>query len=109
MASLRNRLLAGTLVPLLVFTVIEAGTLYQTLTQTVRDAYDRFLVAAVYSVADSLHAESGQLRGALPLALREAFEAAGGSLVFYRVSTVSGTLISGDEDLPIYAPDAQAV
>ena len=109
MASLRNRLLAGTLLPLLVFTSIEAGTLYQTLTQTVRDAYDRFLVAAVYSVADSLHTETGQLRGALPLALREAFEVAGGSRVFYRVSTLDGRLISGDEALPMYVPDAQAL
>ena len=104
--SLRNRLLLGSLLPLLVFTVIEAGALYQTLSQTVRDAYDQFLIAAVYSVADSLHAEGGNLRGALPLAVREAFEAAGGSRVFYRVSTPNGELIAGDPDLPVYVPDA---
>ena len=108
-ASLRNRLLFGSLVPLLVFSVIEAAALYQTLSQTVRDAYDQFLIAAVYSVADSLHAESGKLRGALPLALREAFEAAGGSRVFYRVSTTSGELIAGDQDLSLYTPDAPTI
>lgn len=108
-ASLRNRLLVGTLLPVLVLTVVEMATLHQTLTQTIREAYDRLLLAAVYSVADSLHTEGGQLRGALPLALREAFEAAGGSRVYYRISSISGSLISGDSDLPIYAPDSQAV
>lgn len=100
--SLRNRLLAGALIPMLLFTLVEAVTQYQTLRQTVREAYDRFLVAAVYSVADSLHTEGGQLRGALPLALREAFEAAGGSRVFYRVSMLTGTLVAGDAELPRY-------
>ncbi len=106
--SLRNRLLAGALVPMLFFAVIETATQYLTLRQTVREAYDRLLIAAVYSVADSLHTEGGQLRGALPLALWESFEAAGGSRVFYRVSTLAGTLIAGDSGLPRYEVTKEA-
>lgn len=102
--SLRKRLLAGVLVPLVALTGVDMVLQYQTLDETVSRAYDRMLAAAVYSVGDSLHTDGGELRGSLPLALQEAFEAAGGSRVYYRVSDLAGRPIAGDDFLPAYKP-----
>lgn len=102
--SLRQRLLAGVLGVLVAFTGIDLYWQYQTLHDTVQRAYDRMLAAAVYSVGDSLHTDGGRLRGSLPLALQEAFEAAGGSRVHYRVTDLRGDTIAGDEFLPVYRP-----
>jgi two-component system, OmpR family, sensor histidine kinase TctE len=100
--SLRNRLLTGVLAAMVLCSALETFVRIQALRDTVRDTYDRFLVAAVYSVADSLHAEGSQLRGVLPLALGEAFESAAGSRVYFRISNLQGDLVAGDEALPRY-------
>ncbi len=99
--SLRRQLLLGVLVPMLLFSVFEAVVLYQSVSRTVSQAYDRFLVAAAYSVADSIMLESASVvRGSLPLALREAFESAsGGSQIFFLISSPEGHLIAGDPEL----------
>ena len=98
--SLRRQLLLGVLVPVVLFSVFEAVVLYRSVSRTVGEAYDRFLVAAVYSVADSIMLESASVvRGSLPLAMREAFESASGSQIFFLISSPQGQLIAGDPEL----------
>jgi two-component system sensor histidine kinase TctE len=98
--SLRRQLLWGVLTPMLLFSLFEALGLYQSVSRTVGEAYDRFLVAAAYSVADSVSMEAADVRGSLPLALREAFESAsGGSRVYFLIRTLSGERIVGDPEL----------
>jgi two-component system sensor histidine kinase TctE len=104
--SLRGYLLAGILLPVGIFIVINGVSLYRQGLQAVNTAYDRTLLASAKSIGEQLdvtgYDEQAALRATVPYAALEAFEADTQSRMYYRVSDQQGRLVSGFEDLPVW-------
>lgn len=104
--SLRRYLLLGILLPVGMFVVINAISLYRETLAAVNTAYDRTLLASGKSIGELLdvegYDEASRLRVTVPYAALEAFEADTQSRMFYRVSTQEGALVSGFEELPFW-------
>lgn len=104
--SLRSYLLAGILLPVAIFVLLNAITLYRKTLQAVNTAYDRTLLASAKSIGEQLdvqgYDEQAQLRATVPYSALEAFEADVQSRLYYRVSGLRGELVSGFEDLPVW-------
>lgn len=104
--SLRSYLLAGILLPVLAFIVLHAVTLYGKTLQAVNTAYDRTLLASAKSIGEQLEVrgfdEHAQLRATVPYSALESFEADTQTRLYYRVSDLAGTLVSGFDDLPVW-------
>lgn len=104
--SLRVYLLLGILVPVFVLISINTFSLYSQALAAINTAYDRTLLASTKSIGEQLDVTGydGQsvLRVTLPYAALEAFEADNQSRMFYRVSSLTGNLVSGFEQLPFW-------
>lgn len=104
--SLRRQLLVGILVPVLLFIGFNSISLYQESLQTLHTAYDRTLLASAKSISEQLDVEGyedqAQLRAIVPYSALEIFEADNQSRMYYRVSSLDGTLVSGFEELPFW-------
>ncbi len=104
--SLRRYLLLGILLPVGVFVLVNAFSLYRQTLAAVNTAYDRTLLASTKSIGELLdvkgYDDEAQLRVTVPYAALEAFEADNQSRMFYRVSTKRGELVSGFCDLPFW-------
>jgi len=104
--SLRRYLLLGILLPVGLFVVVNAVSLYRQTLEAVNIAYDRTLLASAKSIGELLDVrgfdEAAQLAVTVPYAALEAFEADNQSRMFYRVSTLRGELVSGFGDLPFW-------
>ena len=104
--SLRRTLLAGILIPVGLFIVINGLSLYRQGLQAVNTAYDRTLLASAKSIGEQLdvsgYDEQAVLRATVPYAALEAFEADTQSRMYYRVSDLQGKAVSGFEDLPVW-------
>jgi two-component system sensor histidine kinase TctE len=104
--SLRRYLLAGILLPVGIFILINGASLYRKSLQAVNTAYDRTLLASAKSIGEQLdvsgYDEQAVLRAIVPYSALEAFEADTQSRLFYRVSNLQGQLVSGFHDLPFW-------
>lgn len=104
--SLRRYLLAGILLPVVVFVVINAVSLYNSTLDAVNTAYDRTLLASAKSIGEQLdvsgYDDKAVLRATVPYSALEAFEADTQSRLYYRVSGLRGELVSGFADLPFW-------
>src|SRR5437879_2156722 len=104
--SLRRYLLLGSLLPVGVFVLVNAVSLYRQTLAAVNTAYDRTLLASTKSIGELLdvsgYDDAAQLRVTVPYAALEAFEADNQSRMFYRVSTQRGQLVSGFDELPFW-------
>lgn len=104
--SLRRYLLLGILAPVGLFVLINAVSLYRQTLGAVNTAYDRTLLASAKSIGELLdvrgYDEAAELRVTVPYAALEAFEADNQSRMFYRVSTLTGTTVSGFAELPFW-------
>jgi two-component system sensor histidine kinase TctE len=104
--SLRTYLLAGILLPVGIFIVINGVSLYRQTLEAVNTAYDRTLLASAKSIGEQLdvsgYDEGAVLRATVPYAALEAFEADVQSRMYYRVSDPRGQLVSGFDDLPFW-------
>ena len=104
--SLRRYLLAGILLPVGLFVLINAVTLYRKTLQAVNTAYDRTLLASAKSIGEQLEVTgedaNAVLRATVPYSALEAFEADTQSRLYYRVSSLRGELVSGFEELPFW-------
>jgi len=104
--SLRRYLLAGILVPVGLFVVINAISLYRSTLEAVNTAYDRTLLASAKSIGEQLDVlgfdEKAVLRATVPYSALEAFEADTQSRLYYRVSGLRGDVVSGFNDLPFW-------
>ena len=113
--SLRRYLLLGILLPVGLFVVVNAVSLYHQTLAAVNVAYDRTLLASAKSIGELLDVrgfdDAAELRVTVPYAALEAFEADNQSRMFYRVSTLKGDLVSGFGELPAWRgrlPDRNA-
>jgi two-component system sensor histidine kinase TctE len=102
--SLRTFLLAGILLPVGVFIMINAVSLYRKTLEAVNTAYDRTLLASAKSIGEQLDVRGydadAVLRATVPYSALEAFEADLQTRMFYRVSDLQGRVVSGFSDLP---------
>jgi two-component system sensor histidine kinase TctE len=104
--SLRRYLLAGILLPVGLFVLVNAIGLYRKTLDAVNTAYDRTLLASAKSIGEQLDVsgfdEQAVLRATVPYSALEAFEADTQSRLYYRVSDLQGRLVSGFDDLPFW-------
>ena len=104
--SLRRYLLAGILLPVGLFVLINAASLYRKTLSAVNTAYDRTLLASAKSIGEQLdvdgYDEQAVLRATVPYAALDTFEADNQSKLYYRVSNTRGELVSGFEELPFW-------
>ena len=104
--SLRRYLLTGILVPVGLFIIVNAVSLYRQTLDAVNTAYDRTLLASAKSIGEQLdvsgYDDEAVLRATVPYSALEAFEADVQSRLYYRVSNLRGQLISGFDDLPFW-------
>jgi two-component system sensor histidine kinase TctE len=104
--SLRRYLLLGILLPVGLFVVVNAVSLYGQTLAAVNVAYDRTLLASAKSIGELLDVkgfdDAAELRVTVPYAALEAFEADNQSRMFYRVSTLKGDMVSGFAELPFW-------
>ena len=104
--SLRRFLLAGILIPVGIFVLINAVSLYRKSLQAVNTAYDRSLLASAKSIGEQLdvhgYEQQAVLRATVPYSALEAFEADNRSRLFYRVSALDGEMVSGFGELPFW-------
>ncbi len=101
--SLRQQLLWGILLPVLLFIVLDSIILYQQSLQAANTAYDRTLLASAKTIAEQLDVQGSaselRLVPRVPYAALEAFEADNRSRIFYRVTGFAGELVSGFDSL----------
>jgi two-component system sensor histidine kinase TctE len=104
--SLRRYLLAGILLPVGIFVVINAVSLYEKTLAAVNTAYDRTLLASAKSIGETLdvdgYDDEAVLRATVPYAALDTFEADNQSKLYYRVSNTRGQMVSGFEELPFW-------
>ena len=100
--SLRTRLLLGILLPLAAILALGAFGLYRNALASAQAAFDRQLVSAAHSIADTLRLEGQRLSVSVPYAVLELHAPEPGGVFFHRVTGLEGELLSGDETLPRY-------
>jgi len=104
--SLSSYLMLGILLPVVLFIVIDTVVLYRQALAAVNTAYDRTLLASAKSIGEHINAtgeaEAAQLSASVPYAALEVFEADNRSRMIYRISSTSGVLIDGFQDLPAW-------
>jgi len=104
--SLRGQLLAGILLPVVLFVAFNTLSLYRQTLSSLHTAYDSTLLASAKSISEQLdvtgYDEAARLRATVPYSALEAFEADNQSRMFYRVSSLDGALVSGFADLPVW-------
>ena len=104
--SLRFYLLLGILIPVGLLVSINTVSLYRQALAAINTAYDRTLLASAKSIGEQLdvtgYDDKAMLRAVVPYAALEAFEADNQSRLFYRVSSQTGQLVSGFEQLPFW-------
>ena len=104
--SLRFYLLMGILLPVGLLISVNTVSLYRQALSAINTAYDRTLLASSKSIGELLdvagYDAEATLRVTLPYAALEAFEADNQSRLFYRVSSLSGILVSGYAELPFW-------
>jgi len=104
--SLRLYLLLGILIPVGLLVSVNTVSLYNQALNAINTAYDRTLLASTKSIGEQLdvtgYDAQATLRVTVPYAALEAFEADNQSRLFYRVSSLSGGLVSGYAELPFW-------
>ncbi|MBQ1762759.1 MAG: sensor histidine kinase, partial [Aquincola sp.] len=97
--SLRRRLLAGVMLPLLGAVAVDGWISWRDAQATAGLMQDRLLLGAARIVAEQLHWQDGALPSQVPPAALELFEAGEADRVYYRVSTAAGHIVTGYAEL----------
>ena len=98
--SLRQRLLACLLAPLVLWSLGSSGLAYLLALHFTTQAYDRSLHASILDIERQLRVVDGRAAIDLPPAAIQILEWNDEDRVFYRVATASGVHIAGDQRLP---------
>ncbi len=104
--SLRRRLLAWLLIPLVLVCVVLLADAYVNAIRQADKAYDRLLMASALAIAERVVAENGRIEVDLPYVALEMFSSAAQDRVFYRVTGPVDEFVTGYRDLPGPPPDA---
>ncbi len=105
-ASLRRRLLATLLPPVLALIALDGAALHRQALRAADTAYDRTLLASARSIGERLAidgtGEAARLRATVPYSALETFEADGRSRMAFRVTGFDGETVAGYADLPAW-------
>ena len=88
--SLRSRLLAWVMLPLLGAVAVDGWISHRDARTTATVVQDRMLLGSARIVAEQLHFEDGTFQDQVPPAALELFESGEIDQVYYRVTTGSG-------------------
>jgi two-component system sensor histidine kinase TctE len=99
--SLRQRLLAWLLAPLVLWSLGSSGLAYLLALHFTTQAYDRSLHASILDIERQLRVVDGRAAIDLPPAAIQILEWNDEDRVYYRVATASGQHIAGDPRLPL--------
>ncbi len=102
--SLRARLLLWLLVPLGVAAALEMFMGYDDARNTATRVQERLLLGSARIIAQQIRYDEGVLEVAIPPAALELFQSHDGDLVYYRIASGKGLLLSGYAEVP--APPA---
>lgn len=105
--SLRTRLLAGVMLPLLGAVAVDGWISWRDATSTASLMQDRLLLGAARIVAEQLQFQDGALPSQVPPAALELFEAGEADRVYYRVTTAAGRIATGYAELALPAGPLQ--
>jgi len=104
--SLRQHLLVGILLPVVLFVIVDTYSLYRQALAAVNVAYDRTLLASAKAIGELLDVEGvdekARILAHIPYSALEAFEADNRSRMVYRVADAQGRWIDGAQDLPAW-------
>ena len=100
--SLRRYLLAGIIVPVVVFVIVDTVSLYRAALASINTAYDRSLLASARTIGELLELQGAQLRVEVPYTALEVFDAGNKGRLYYRINGFDGRFLSGYADLPAY-------
>ncbi|MEN9630405.1 MAG: hypothetical protein RJA10_3633 [Pseudomonadota bacterium] len=102
--SLRRRLLAGILAPVLLFVLLNSLGLYRQALKAADTAYDRTLLASAKAIGELLEVATvdgrARLQSTLSYSALEAFEADNRSRLYFKVTGFDGEMVSGFDDMP---------
>jgi two-component system sensor histidine kinase TctE len=99
--SLRRRLLAWLLVPLMAIGVVALADTWRDATDTADAVSDRVLAGSALAIAERVVvSENGALEVDIPYVALEMLTSAAQDRVFYRVDSPPGQFITGYDDLP---------
>lgn len=110
--SLRKQLLTGILLPVTACIALNIWWDYDSSLEVLHTAYDRSLLASAKTIGEQLTVdgvdEHASIEAVVPYSALEAFEADMHTRMYYRVSNLDGSLISGFEDLPFWRGEIPA-
>lgn len=109
-ASLRRRLLAWLLLPLIGLIALNAWWTYGRAVKVADEAHDRSLYLATRTLAEELQWVDGVLRFDVLKGAGYLFENHTGARLLYRIDSDDGRLLAGNAEVPLFPPRAtQAV
>jgi two-component system sensor histidine kinase TctE len=100
-SSLRRQLLLWVLLPLAAAMAVDAGLTFRRSNETAADVQDRLLLGSARMIAQQISFEDGLFQYNIPPAALELFQSPEPDHIFYRVTTGTGKLLSGQSDLPL--------
>jgi len=106
--SLRGRLLAWVMLPLVGAVAVDGWISHNDAGATASVVQDRLLLGSARIVAEQLHFEDGSFQDHIPPAALELFESGDIDRVYYRVTTASGQIITGYGELALPGTKPQA-
>ena len=104
--SLRLELLLWLIVPLAAVVAINVWTTYRSARAMADLVTDRMLLASARAIAEQIQVDQGVVEALVPPAALEMFATGNQDLVYYRVQTSDGQLLTGYPDLPLPPPTA---
>lgn len=102
--SLRRSLLLWLLLPLGVAVAVSAYTAYRSAMAAANVAYDRTLLASARTIGERVGLEGGRVVVDLPYTAIDIFETDTLGRIYYKVTGLSGELVSGYDDFPPMPP-----
>lgn len=100
-SSLRRQLLAWVLLPLICAVAVNTWLTFKSSVDTASVVQDRLLLGSARMIAQQISFEDGSFQHQIPPAALELFQSEESDLIFYRVTTGAGQLLSGYTDLPV--------
>jgi two-component system sensor histidine kinase TctE len=100
LGSLRRQLLRWLLVPLTALVALNAVFTYNNALDAADIAYDRSLLASTRALAERVSVADGRVVVDVPYVALDSFESDTRGRIYYKVTGIDGSFVSGYDDLP---------
>lgn len=105
--SLKTAILFRLVIPLLFFVIIDAVLSYFVTTHFVDQAYDRWLLDSVNSLAQEIKINNGQISVELPPAALEMFNWDEQDQTYFKINSSRNLLLAGEAKLPEFSTSGE--